>query len=125
LLQLGREAFLEESGPALIAKHAGVDPLFTPAGFRAYAEDLLPRMINPYLRDAVARIIRDPQRKLAWNDRLIGTMRLALDAGIQPIRFARGAAAALRLLKVPCESLWPEPDQPPGRKQTLRRLIEG
>ena len=47
LLEFGRQAFLEESGPALIAKHAGVDPLFTPAGYRAYAEDLLPRMVNP------------------------------------------------------------------------------
>ncbi|MCG3146732.1 MAG: Mannitol-1-phosphate 5-dehydrogenase [Verrucomicrobiae bacterium] len=125
LLELGRQAFLQESGPALIARHAGVDPLFTPAGYRAYAEDLLPRMVNPWLKDAVARIIRDPQRKLAWNDRLIGTMRLALDAGIQPVRFARGAAAAVKLLTVPCESLWPEPDQPAGRKAALRQLIGG
>ncbi|MEI6083419.1 MAG: hypothetical protein WCS70_03870 [Verrucomicrobiota bacterium] len=124
LLEFGRQAFLEESGPALIAKHAGGDPLFTPAGYRAYAEDLLPRMVNPYLRDAVARIIRDPQRKLAWNDRLIGTMRLALDAGIQPVRFARGAAAALELLGEPDPlKLWPEPDLPAGRHQALRQLI--
>jgi len=125
LMQLGLNAFLEESGPALVAKHAGVDPLFTPAGYRAYAEDLLPRMVNPWLRDAVARIIRDPQRKLAWNDRLIGTMRLALDVGITPTRFARGAAAALKLLPAGTnlDSLWPEADEPAGRKAALRKLI--
>ncbi len=127
LMQLGREAFLEESGPALIAKHAGIDPLFTPAGYRSYAEDLLPRMVNPWLKDAVARIIRDPQRKLAWNDRLIGTMRLALDAEITPTRFANGAAAAVKLLPTgtTLDSLWTEPDQPAGRKAALRRLISG
>lgn len=125
LLQVGREAFLEEAGPALIAKHGGLDPLFTPAGFRVYAEDLLVRMVNPWLRDAVARIIRDPQRKLAWNDRLIGTMRLVLDAGIQPVRFARGARAALKLLGTSGAPLWPEADQPVGRKQALQKLILG
>jgi mannitol-1-phosphate 5-dehydrogenase len=98
LFEFGREAFLRESGTALIHRHDSLDPLFTEAGFRAYADDLLERMLNPYLRDAVERVIRDPRRKLGWNDRLIGTMRLALDAGIAPQGFARGAAAAVRLL---------------------------
>ena len=98
LMQLGREAFLVESGPALIARRGGLDPLFTPAGYQAYAEDLLRRMMNPWLSDAVVRIIRDPRRKLSWQDRLIGTMRLALDAGIQPVRFAKGARAAVAVL---------------------------
>ena len=98
LLEFGRGAFLKESGGALIKRHAGVDPLFTPAGYRAYAEDLLQRMVNPFLRDAVERVIRDPQRKLGWDDRLIGTMRRALEAGIPPVRFALGAREALSLL---------------------------
>ena len=89
-------------------------------------------MVNPWLRDAVARVIRDPRRKLAWNDRLIGTMRLALDAGITPYRFAQGAAAALDLVAMEqsgwtranwLDTLWPEPDIPPGRKQQLKDLI--
>ena len=128
LMQLGREAFLVESGPALIARRGGLDPLFTLAGYQAYAEDLLRRMTNPWLSDAVVRIIRDPRRKLSWQDRLIGTMRLALDAGIQPVRFAKGAAAAFELLgkEMPgtsLDSLWPEPDEPVGRKKTLQLLI--
>jgi mannitol-1-phosphate 5-dehydrogenase len=93
-----RAAFIEESGAALIRKHADIDPLFTPDGYAAYADDLLVRMTNPYLRDTVERVGRDPARKLGWNDRLIGTMRLALEQGIVPRRYALGAAAALAML---------------------------
>jgi mannitol-1-phosphate 5-dehydrogenase len=104
ILATARAAFLNESGPALIRKYAalggGGDPLFTPAGFRAYAEDLLTRMANPYLNDLVARVIRDPVRKLGWDDRFFGTMRLCLAHGIEPTHLARGAAAAaLRVLR--------------------------
>ncbi|MDE3068051.1 MAG: hypothetical protein KGJ60_10940 [Verrucomicrobiota bacterium] len=98
LLALARAAFLEEAGGALVKRHKGVDALFTPDGWRDYAEDLLTRMINPYLRDRVGRVIRDPRRKLGWEDRLIGTMRLALEAGVTPRRFALGAAAAAQCL---------------------------
>ncbi len=93
-----RAAFIEESGAALIHKYAGLDPLFTEDGYRHYAEDLITRMTNPYLLDTVKRVGRDPQRKLGWDDRLIGTMRLALDAGVTPHRYAIGAAAALTQL---------------------------
>lgn len=93
-----RRAFIEESGKALTRKHSGVDPLFTPEGYREYADDLLARMVNPLLQDTVERVARDPERKLAWDDRLIGTMRLALRTGITPRRYALGAAAALAIL---------------------------
>lgn len=93
-----REAFAVESGGAMLARHRGEDPLFTEAGYAAYVDDLMVRMVNPYLRDRVDRIIRDPRRKLGWDDRLVGTMRRVLAAGIEPVRFARGAAIALRLL---------------------------
>ena len=95
LMALGRRVFLEESGAALIRRHAGTrDALFTEAGFAAYAEDLLERMVNPWLFDRVDRIIRDPSRKLGWEDRFFGTMRLCLAAGIAPTGLALGAAAA-------------------------------
>ncbi len=95
LMSLGRTAFLDESGAALVRRHGGRgDPLFTRAGFTAYAEDLLVRMTNPFLHDSVERIIRDPVRKLAWGDRLFGTMRMALEQGIEPRTIALGAAAA-------------------------------
>jgi mannitol-1-phosphate 5-dehydrogenase len=93
-----RAAFTEESGEALIRKYAGVDSLFTHEGYTKYADDLLLRMTNPYLRDSVERVGRDPQRKLGWDDRLIGTMRVALRHGVEPWRYAVGAAAALATL---------------------------
>jgi mannitol-1-phosphate 5-dehydrogenase len=101
LVPLIRAAFIEESGEALIRKYRGVDPLFTQAGYSRYAEDLLERMMNPLLRDTIERVIRDTVRKLHWNDRLIGTMRLALTQGIQPRRYALGAASALAVLHPP------------------------
>jgi mannitol-1-phosphate 5-dehydrogenase len=129
LMQLARGAFVEESGAALIARHQGLDPLFTAAGYQAYADDLLKRMTNPYLRDRIERVIRDTPRKLSWEDRLIGTMRLALDADVTPWRFALGAAAALDTLSSTKDTadalneLWSVPDQPRGRKAQLIELI--
>jgi mannitol-1-phosphate 5-dehydrogenase len=116
LLAFARGAFLNESGAALCRKHAGLDPLFTADGYRAYADDLLERMVNPHLRDAVERVIRDPRRKLGWDDRLVGTMRLAWSQGIEPRGYAVGAAAALRVLAAAegttesalVRTLWPD-----------------
>jgi mannitol-1-phosphate 5-dehydrogenase len=108
LMAKAHDAFLQESGRGLRFRHNGLDPLFTEAGFQAYAEDLLVRMTNPYLCDPVARVIRDPQRKLAWDDRLIGAMRLALQAGVIPIRLAEGARAAAQSLdRDSLRALWP------------------
>lgn len=133
LMTMTRDAFLDESGRALIARRIGIDTLFTPSGYQAYVDDLMVRMVNPYLRDAVERVIRDPQRKLGWDDRLIGTMRLALDAGIEPYRFAQGAAAALEHLapglpstsrSAMLDDLWKSsPDTPVGRKARLKNLV--
>jgi len=99
MMSFVREAFLNESGVGLRHKYAGVDDdLFTEKGFEAYAEDLLARMVNPFLRDPVERVTRDPGRKLGWNDRLIGSMVLAAEAGVVPAHLARGAFIALDLL---------------------------
>lgn len=94
LMDAARAALVDEAGAALCKRYAGLDPLFTPAGFAAYAEDLLRRMVNPHLRDAVERVTRDPRRKLGWNDRLIGSMRLCLAQGLVPRHLASGAQAA-------------------------------
>ena len=99
LMQIARDAFLNESGAALIKKYASLnDELFTEAGFKAYADDLLERMTNPYLDDAVQRAARDPQRKLGPDDRIFGTMQLALDQAIEPVNMAKGAAAGIKYL---------------------------
>jgi mannitol-1-phosphate 5-dehydrogenase len=94
LVPFVRDAFTAEAGAALIRAHAGIDPLFTPEGFAAYADDLLARMTMRSLSDSVARVGRDPERKLAYDDRLIGTLRLCLKHGTGGERFAFGAAAA-------------------------------
>lgn len=98
ILRVGRRAFLEESGATLIRRHSGVDALFTEEGYGAFGEDLLERMRNPYLRDTIQRVCRDPQRKLGEYDRLVGLMRLATEVGVAPKRMGLGAAAALRYL---------------------------
>lgn len=107
LLKLITDAMVEESGVPLCRRYAGVDPLFSPAGFAAYAAELVVRMVNPYVRDTVARVGRDPARKLGWDDRLVGAMRLALAAGVAPQRYATGAAAALDWLDVAAEETEP------------------
>ena len=136
LMALGRKVFLEESGAALIRRHASTgDRLFTPAGYAAYADDLLERMVNPWLFDRVDRIIRDPARKLAWDDRLFGTMRRALEAGITPTGMALGAAAAVEYAeprtagrngaaRAYLGGLWGEGPAGPERESCLRLVEE-
>jgi mannitol-1-phosphate/altronate dehydrogenase len=99
IMQIGRRTFLQESGAALIRKHAHLgDELFTKAGYRAYVEDLLDRITNPYLADTVARVCRDVVRKLEINGRIFGTMSLALEYGIEPRNMAVGAIAGIAVL---------------------------
>ena len=135
MLPFARRAFIEESGAALIRKHAGLDPLFTPDGYRDFADDLLERMTNPFLVDLIERVTRDTERKLGWNDRLAGTMRVALGQGIVPLRYALGAAAALARLDPTIlagrtsvgnvlEPLWQEASPDPAEMGRLIRLIE-
>jgi mannitol-1-phosphate/altronate dehydrogenase len=96
VMAAARAAFIDESGAALVKKYEHVhDPLFTAGGYCAYADDLIERMLNPNLNDLISRVTRDARRKLGYDDRLFGTMRLALAQGIEPIHMAKGAAAAL------------------------------
>jgi len=99
VMQIGRAAFFKECGAALIKKHGHLgDELFTEAGFRVSAEDLLERMTNPYLGDTVVRVVRDIVRKLEMNGRIFGTMQLALEHGIEPRNMALGAMAGIAVL---------------------------
>lgn len=125
-----RTAFIEESGTALVRKHAGIDPLFTEAGYAHYADDLLARMTNPYLRDTVERVGRDPARKLGWDDRLIGTIRTALHQRVPPRRYAMGAAAALAALDAAADetallTLWGEAVSAGSERDAVLRSVAG
>lgn len=131
LMQTARSAFLDESGKALCAKWRGIDPLFTPEGYRLYADDLIERMVNPFLGDTVERITRDPRRKLGWNDRFAGTLRMAMAGGLVPVRFASGARAALDLLMKESvgdpgdvlDRIWQEEGADPAQKEKVKALI--
>lgn len=99
IMSIAGKAFIDESGAALIRKYgAEVDELFTETGYKAFAEDLLKRMTNPYLDDAVERAGRDPVRKLGCSDRIYGTMRVCLSQGVEPVNMAAGAAAGIAAL---------------------------
>jgi mannitol-1-phosphate 5-dehydrogenase len=131
LLEMAASAFREESGGALCRKHAGVDPLFTEAGYGEYVDDLLDRMLNPHLRDSVERVTRDPRRKLGWDDRLVGTMRVAVQQGVEPARYAVGAAAAVAVLAEEehksvddiFADIWHDADATEDERQQVRKLI--
>ena len=137
LLGFLRAAFLQESGEALIRKHAGKDRLFTSEGYREFALDLLERMTNPHLQDTVERVGRDPQRKLGWDDRLVGTLRVAFEQRVVPRRYALGAAAALATLdpsflstdqpaRVRLEPLWGSAvTETPERNRVLDLIEDG
>jgi mannitol-1-phosphate/altronate dehydrogenase len=142
---VARRAFVQESGAALIHRHAKLgDPLFTPEGYTEYADDLLARMVNPHLNDLVERVGRDHARKLGIEDRLYGTMALALEAGIEPLNLALGAAAGvvsmIRRRAAPdgvagereldearlaefLRALWGEAARRPGRRAPVARLV--
>ncbi|MBW3623089.1 MAG: mannitol-1-phosphate 5-dehydrogenase [Armatimonadetes bacterium] len=80
-----------------------------------YREDLLHRFRNPHLGDTVARVARDPARKLAPEDRLIGAAKTALAHGIPPEHLARALAAALRF----------HPEGDPSASRIQKLLEEG
>ncbi len=82
---------LAESVAGIVA-HYGADR----AWLEAHVADLVIRFANRPLGDPVARLGRDPERKLQPNDRLVGAARLAAEAGVVPAHLARGIAAALR-----------------------------
>jgi mannitol-1-phosphate 5-dehydrogenase len=82
---------MDEAGAGLIARWG-----FTQEEQAAHIAGLRGRFANAALRDTVARVGRDPLRKLRPDDRLVGGGLLALEYGIQPRNIAVGIAAALR-----------------------------
>lgn len=113
IIPFAEQLFLQECGAALCKKWQGTDEMFSEDGFRQYALDLLTRIPNRGLRDTVERICRDPARKLGWDDRIVGTMRLIRSQGFEPTRMSRIAALAAKTL---CGGLDPD---------TVRKTLEG
>lgn len=61
-----------------------------------YAEKEISRFSNKLLYDPVKRVARQPLRKLAPGGRLVGILKLALEAGVMPINLAYGIAASMK-----------------------------
>ena len=64
--------------------------------YGAYINDILASFSNAALMDTIARVGRDPIRKLQADDRLVGPAKLAYRYGFEPIYLMQGCAAALR-----------------------------
>ena len=73
------------------------------ADSRRLADDLIERYRNRALADPVARVARDPWRKLAADDRLIGAARLCLAGGLVLGPLAAAIADACRYTAAPDE----------------------
>lgn len=131
LVEIGRDAFLKESGVALCRKYAGVDEMFTESGMANYANGLIDRMQNVYLSDSIDRVIRDIHRKLSWDDRVVGTMRLVLSQGLQPLNFAKGALLAAQkefgrdteAIRKGLEGLWQKNTQEGEAKEVFDLIV--
>jgi mannitol-1-phosphate 5-dehydrogenase len=81
---------LDESRRALVAEHG-----FDSQTLQEHVREILARLANRVLADPISRLARDPLRKLAPGDRLVGAARLAERHGIRPQGLAWGIAAAL------------------------------
>ena len=91
-LVAGVRAITVAVAAALGRAHAGE----AEASSLAIGDDLLIRYRNRALCDPVARVARDPWRKLALDDRLVGAARLCLEQGVDPRPIVRAIAEALR-----------------------------
>jgi len=82
-------AAMQESGEVLIRRYD-----FDREAHAAYIQKILGRFANPYLRDEVDRVGRQPIRKLSANDRLIKPLNGTLEYGLPNGHLVKGIAAA-------------------------------
>lgn len=83
------KAAMQESGEVLIRRYG-----FDRDAHTAYIEKILGRFANPYLRDEVDRVGRQPIRKLSANDRLIKPLNGTLEYVLPNAHLIKGIAAA-------------------------------
>ncbi|QCR34609.1 mannitol-1-phosphate 5-dehydrogenase [Nissabacter sp. SGAir0207] len=81
---------MEESGAVLVKRYG-----FDPQKHAAYIDKILTRFENPYLKDDVERVGRQPLRKLSAGDRLVKPLLGALDFQLPHENLIKGIAAAL------------------------------
>ncbi len=81
---------MEESGAVLIKRYG-----FDADKHAAYIQKILGRFENPYLKDDVERVGRQPLRKLSAGDRLIKPLLGTLEYGLPHKNLIEGIAAAM------------------------------
>ncbi|MDA0108622.1 mannitol-1-phosphate 5-dehydrogenase [Vibrio sp. La 4.2.2] len=83
------QAAMQESGEVLIRRYG-----FDAEAHSAYIQKILNRFANPYLRDEVDRVGRQPIRKLSPQDRLIKPLNGTIEYGLPNSHLIKGIAAA-------------------------------
>ena len=63
-----------------------------------YAEKVISRFQNPYLKDEIVRVARQSKRKLGREDRLIKPALMTLEQGQTPVYLSTGITAALFMI---------------------------
>ncbi len=81
---------MKESGEVLINRYG-----FDREAHYKYIDKILGRFKNPYLKDEVKRVGREPLRKLGFNDRLIKPLRGTMEYNLKNDNLVYGIAAAL------------------------------
>lgn len=82
---------MTQSGDGLIRKFG-----FDREAHYHYIDKIINRFKNPYLQDDVARVGREPLRKLSADDRLVSPLSTALSFGLPVDKLIVGIGAALR-----------------------------
>lgn len=81
---------LAETSQVLISRHG-----FDEANHQKYVTKTFERFTNPDLDDPVTRVGREPARKLARNDRLVGPAAYLAELGGNPVSLLKAIEAAL------------------------------
>jgi mannitol-1-phosphate 5-dehydrogenase len=89
------QRIVEGAAAESVAALHHLHPVFAHEELTEYASRNLARFRDPRLSDPIARVARDPLRKLGAGDRLCGPARVAVDAGLPARDLARAIAAAL------------------------------
>lgn len=80
---------IKESGAVLIKRYG-----FNENEHNKYIEKIIKRFKNPFLKDKVERVGREPMRKLSYNDRLIRPLRGTLEYGLSHKNLIKGIVSA-------------------------------
>ena len=85
---------LKEVESTIIMRHSSINRKCQ----QLYAEKVISRFQNPYLKDEIVRVARQSKRKLGREDRLIKPALMTLEQGQTPVYLSTGITAALFMI---------------------------